>query len=168
MTKQVISTTSFALAVAASLFMPLAGAVDYPNNVPTKTVGQINVEESFKVLLSPHQRVEVRGSFTGSATGCVIYVHDITQNTPVNTIVHHLNANPEQVNQQLSAGEGPATYLISAFQFIGGPPHVPGPPGYSQVGLSNGSTSPIPGRAVFTCNGSTHGSTGVDLQIAPG
>ncbi|MGA7895238.1 MAG: hypothetical protein WCA49_18625 [Candidatus Sulfotelmatobacter sp.] len=141
-------------------------AADYPNNVPDLKIADIRGDLSFLIQLEPNESVQVTGSFAGSDTGCAVYIHNVGTGEQVLKMPHVLGKNPESFTKELkNTTNKRASYVVSVWTFIGGPPHVPLPEGWDQVGPDKGTFQVVPGQAVYVIQGSTHGPTTLKFSV---
>jgi hypothetical protein len=101
-----------------------------------------------------------------------VYIHDGASGKQILKQVHKLDVSPEPIHTENS---GPVElkaspnekgiFILSAWTFVGGPPTIPNPvEGWHQVAPSHVTIPPVPGSATFDCEGSAHGSTGINIQ----
>jgi hypothetical protein len=145
-----------------------ATAQQYPGNFPNRPLSDVDGFLGYAIQLSPGESVTISGSFDGKDTGCGIYVHNVTIGVQVFSQVHPL-APSQQAFSNVPVLRAPAdaraNFVVSVWTFIGGPPHIPGTPGWHQIGPEAKSFATIPGIVTFSCKGSTHGSTKVTLNV---
>jgi len=150
---------------------------DYPDNCPDMPIDHVNVSNGYLIQLQPRETVALRGTFVGTDTGCAVFIHDVASGKLVlPPQVHNLGISPEAIHddnhQDLIELKGDSdkktTFLFSVWTFIGGPPTVNRPYGWNQdPPLPNTIIPSIPGRVVYVCEGSTHGSTTVSIAVSP-
>jgi hypothetical protein len=147
---------------------PLAVAADYPNNMPILGLSDVQSDLAAVIQLHAGQQVRVVGSFSGTHTGCGVYIHELGDGKLVDYRDHTLNSAPDRFTAILQAPKtGPDAFVISGWTFIGGPPHVALPPGWDQMPPASPTYATIPGEATFICQGSTYGPTVLSIRIEP-
>jgi hypothetical protein len=139
-----------------------AGAAGYPDNAPNLDISRIAGNRALLFQLQPDEKVEVKTTFDGTATGCAVYIHNVGTGVQVVKHAHPLDRPHEEHVDVLN---GPGAFLLSIWTFVGGPPIVAPPPpaGWSQVAQSTSIFPPSPNS--FLCQGSAHGPTSVGIVV---
>jgi hypothetical protein len=127
-----------------------------------------DVQELSGYVITPdiYRKPKIRGGFVGTATGCVIFIHD--RATPRETLgivfkrVHALGAVPDNFEQSIDLDDMRRGVVLSAWTFVGDYSNQPPNKGWWQVPFSSKSE----GAASFSCPGSPNGPTSVSITIS--
>lgn len=139
------------------------GAYPDPPNVPVTSVQTAN---AYQIVLDPDEGAAIEATFTGTATGCTLMVHQALEGGPIFAPQeHNLGISPEHFTWEIPSKETKRAYFLSAWTYRG-PDNNPNP-GWFQVVPQNVILwiHGVGGRVMFTCDGSVNGPTHVDVVI---